>query len=83
MHRSGPSLHAGQARARPRTWQTSAMRIMRYLLGSIGFSISMRRLRILARIRDLVTLALIMSSVGTAVGYALARRGATSADRDE
>jgi hypothetical protein len=59
------------------------MRIMRYLLGSIGFSISMRRLRILARIRDLVTLALIMSSVGTAVGYALARRGATTADRDE
>lgn len=57
------------------------MRILRYVLGSIGFTISMRKLRFLARIRDLVTLALIMSSIGTAIGYALARRGAT-ADRD-
>lgn len=57
------------------------MRILRYVLGSIGFTISMRKLRFLARIRDLVTLALIMSSVGTAIGYALARRGAM-ADRD-
>ncbi len=48
----------------------------------MGFNVQMRKLRILSRIRDLVTLALIMGSIGTAIGYAVARRGSADTDRE-
>ncbi len=55
---------------------------MGHLLGTLGFRWQIRRLRLLERLRDLITLALVMGSVGAAIGYALVRRGATESDVD-
>jgi hypothetical protein len=52
------------------------------LLRSVGFRWRMRWMRFMARVRELVTVAFIMGSIGTAIGYAVARRRASDTERD-
>ena len=52
------------------------------LLRSMGFNLRVRKLALLARLRELFTIAFLMASVGTAIGYAVFRRGAVDDDPD-
>lgn len=48
----------------------------------LGFSVSVRKASLLLRIRNLISLAIVMGSIGTAIGYAVATRGVTDPGDD-
>lgn len=70
-----------RTRTRPGTWQTLGVNIVGEVLRTIGWNVRMRRMRWGLRIRQYVTLATVMASVGTAIGYAVATRNVTDEDR--
>jgi len=63
------------------TWQTLGVNVVSELLRHMGWNVRMRRLSWAMRLRRYVTLATVMASVGTAVGYVLATRNVTDEDR--
>ena len=63
-------------RTKPGTWQTLRVHFIGAILRIIGWNFRMRRMQWGLRIKQYLTLAAVMASVGTAVGYVVATRDA-------
>jgi len=61
--------------AAPRTWQTLQVNVLGEILHALGWNLRIRRLGLGMRIKHYLTLAVLMASVGTAIGYAIATQG--------
>lgn len=64
----------------PGTWQTLWVHIVGAILDIIGWNFRMRRMQWGLRIKQYLTLAAVMASVGTALGYVVATRNAPDED---
>ena len=82
MHPRAPTCTARpHGRTAGRTWQTLGVNVVSELLRTAGWNVRMRRLRWALRIRQYLTLATVMATGGTALGYLLATRDVTDEDR--
>ena len=74
-----PAIAVEQAR---QTWQTSGVNVFGQLLSTLGWNFRVRRMAWVLRIKQYATVAAVMASIGTAIGYAVATRGVTDEDHD-
>ena len=74
------AAHLPPARTDRGTWQTGGVDIFGGLRRTISFSWQIRVEAWTQRLRQLTTIAIVFGSIGTAVGYALARRGVVDVD---
>jgi hypothetical protein len=82
MHqRSAACTSCAHGRVPARTWQTLAVNVMSEFLDIVGWNIRLRRMAWAMRIKRYLTLATVMASVGTAIGYVIATRNVTDEDR--
>jgi len=65
-----------------RTWQTSGVNVIDELLRTFGWNFRVRRMAWALRIKQYATLAAVVGSIGTAIGYAIATRGVVDEDAD-